>query len=66
VKPGDLVKITRASISMPAGTLGLIVKDGSCGSGMRNIWFVEVYGAQHWPAGVTRRFLAEDLEIVRE
>lgn len=61
MKPGDLVRIVRASIGVPRGTLGLIVGDGSGGSDLRNVWMVATYGIVQRK----RRVLEEDLEIVR-
>jgi len=64
VKPGDLVKIDRASISVPRGTIGLIIKDASAGTGLEDVWSVQICGVDRWPVGIYRRFLGEDLEIV--
>ena len=64
MQPGDLVRITRAFIGVPVGTIGLIVK-------------VRPYRDEHGPVpdsylyfvqrakGPLRRYLAQDLRKVR-
>ncbi len=64
MKPGDLVRIVRPTISIPRGTLGLIIKDGSAGTNLRDVWYVELYGIERWPLSLHRRILQEDLELV--
>jgi hypothetical protein len=64
VKVGDLVKIPRASIGIPAGTMALIV-DGGRGldSGPpQAVWTVHLIDRPQHP----RRFLQGDLEIISE
>ena len=67
MKAGDLVKITRASLGVAYGRLGLIVmahaprgqafiRDGQM------IYVVKLVGS---PAHPERRYLARDLEIVK-
>ncbi len=60
MKVGDLVKIPRASIGVPAGAMALIVDvGGSLGSGGTSIWKVSLIDRpQH-----VRRFLEGDLEL---
>ena len=67
VKAGDLVKITRASLGVAYGRLGLIVKecDPRAESFTRNgisLYLVKLVGS---PARPERRYLARDLEIVK-
>ena len=56
VKAGNLVKITRASIGIPADTLALITD------------FIEANDIEIWRvqllSGRTRRYLKRDLEVV--
>ncbi len=59
MKPGDLVRIDRASIGAPQGTLGLVVKDASS-ENLCDVWWVTTYGI----ASRKRRYLEEDLVIV--
>ena len=61
MKVGDLVKIPRASIGIPAGSMALIVDiGGSLGSDGTSIWKVHLIDRpQH-----VRRFLQGDLEMV--
>jgi len=64
MKAGDLVKITRRSIGVPSGTIGLILKTniGVLMDGMR-VHSVEMYmpAAQ---AVRTRIWLEKDLELI--
>ena len=60
MKPGDLVRIDRASIGVPQGTLGLVVKDASS-ENLCDVWWVTTYGI---PRDTKRRYLEEDLDIV--
>ena len=67
MKAGDLVKITRASLGVAYGRLGLIVKecDPRAESFTRNgisLYLVKLVGS---PARPDRRYLARDLEIVK-
>ncbi len=67
MKAGDLVKITRASLGVAYGRLGLIVKecDPRAESFTRNgisLYLVKLVGS---PAHPERRYLARDLEIVK-
>ncbi len=61
MKVGDLVKIPRASIGIPADSMALIVDvGGSLGSDGTSIWKVRLIDRpQHM-----RRFLQGDLELV--
>jgi hypothetical protein len=68
MRAGDLVGITRASIGVPAGTLGLILSSHiSVGDGGEKIYTVQLVGnkAVHAAVGRARRYLARDLEIVK-
>ncbi len=61
MKAGDLVKIPRASIGIPADSMALIVaRGGHLGSDGTSIWKVHLIDRpQH-----VRRFLQGDLELV--
>ncbi len=69
---GDLVKVTRASIGVPAGTLGLILSsydvrgDYDTAPGEK-IHMLQLIGTRKVldAVGHRRRFLARDLEIVK-
>ena len=63
MKVGDLVKITRASIGIPKGTIGLIVKvtDGGEGCDLCHVHFMcSVKVKKNHP----RPFLLKDLQIL--
>ena len=67
MKAGDLVKITRASLGVAYGRLGLIVKEWEprAESFTRNgisLYVVKLVGS---PARPERRYLARDLEIIK-
>ena len=57
VKAGNLVKITRASIGIPADTLALIT-DFIFEANDIEIWRVQLL------SGRTRRYLKRDLEVI--
>jgi len=64
MKVGDLVKIPRASIGIPAGAMALIV---DCGMGRHPasstpVWTVHLIDRPQYP----RHFLQGDLEIISE
>jgi hypothetical protein len=68
VTVGDLVKVTRASIGVPVGTLGLIVSshatrgDYDTASGEK-IHILQLIGGDFaW--GQNRRYLGRDLEVI--
>ena len=67
MRPGDLVKITRASLGVAYGRLGLItrecepraeafIREGTV------LYTVKLVGS---PARPERRYLAQDLEVVK-
>ena len=61
MKVGDLVRITKARIGVPADSLGLIV---SCGASKPRNWFI--YNIQlARPDGLVIRRLGRDLEVVK-
>ena len=67
MKAGDLVKITRASLGVAYGRIGLIIRecDPRAESFTRNgisLYLVKLVGS---PARPERRYLAQDLEIVK-
>ena len=64
MKAGDLVKVTRASIGVPLGTVGLIVKSHKprAETIKHSIHEVQLYGVK---LGCNRRFLSRDLEVVK-
>ena len=60
MKAGDLVRIKRASIGIPKGSLALVeVKLKYIGSTPEALW--QVYLLQ---AGMHRRYLSRDLEVL--
>ncbi len=65
MRAGDLVKVTRASIGVPLGTVGLIVKshEPRAETIKHSIHEVQLYGVK---LGCNRRFLTRDLEVVNE
>ena len=66
MKPGNLVKITRARIGIPAGSIGLIIKsylphrEAPLPIEQELIYTIKFIGLDRG----TRRYLARDLEIV--
>ncbi len=59
MQPGNLVRITRASIGVPAGTIALITNFyPTATSRTVEIWKVQLL------SGRTRRYLKRDLEVV--
>ena len=72
MQPGDLVRITRASIGVPKDTIGLVVKarvqdwDGDHDDEVYTLFHVQLLCM---PArgmnGVVRRYLAQDLRKVK-
>ena len=66
MKPGNLVKTTRASIGYPKGTVGLVVNV------VRNIGldadlkfvYVQICGHEKRDYNTERRYLDRDLELV--
>ena len=65
MRAGDLVKVMRASIGVPLGTVGLIVKshEPRAETIKHSIHEVQLYGVK---LGCNRRFLSRDLEVVNE
>lgn len=70
MKVGNLVRITRASIGVPAGTMGLILSsyetrgDYDTASGEK-IHILQLIGGDFaW--GQNRRYLGRDLEVINE
>ena len=70
MRPGDLVKVKRAAIGIPAGTLGLILSsyetrgDYDTAKGEK-IHILQLIGAD-FPVSQKRRYLSRDLEVVNE
>ena len=68
MKAGDLVKITRASLGVAYGRLGLIVKEYDPRAGARSlrsdqmIYIVKLVGSPPIPE---RRYLARDLKVIK-
>jgi len=62
MRAGDLVRITRASIGVSKGTMGLIVDRGTGGTGV-GYWTVKFIGGEL--NGKTRRYLTQDLRRVK-
>ena len=68
---GDLVRITRAGIGRPAGTLALVMTGEYLSDPSRHdvkIWRVELIGytANGGDRALTGRYLEDDLETVSE
>ena len=65
MRAGDLVKTTRASIGVPLGSVGLIIKshEPRAETIKHSIHEVQLYGVK---LGCNRRFLSRDLEVVNE
>ena len=72
MKAGNLVKVTRARIGLPSGTLGLIVevlkREVDVGQPIKsweNLYVVQLLGHVHLPGPAhPRRFLWRDLEVL--
>jgi len=65
MKPGDLVKTTRARIGVPEGTCGLIVDLKPSRQNYEvQIYMVDLVGSKF--VGVSRPFLSIDLEVINE
>ena len=67
MRAGDLVKVTRASIGVPLGSVGLIVKSfmprGSYAEGTNEkIHELQLIGTK----AANRRYLTRDLEVINE
>ena len=60
MKVGDMVKITRASIGVPANQLGLIIETNMAESGFY------YHSVQMSGIKALRRYLERDLEIISE
>ena len=76
MQPGDLVRITRASIGVPKDTIGLIVKarqhddvgdvyDISRADKVYTLFHVQLIGRVRGLNGKVRRYLAQDLRKVK-
>jgi hypothetical protein len=64
MKPGDLVKITRRAIGVPANTIGLITKvESSLGPELKLLYY-SVLICRKDKSIVERRYLREDLRPV--
>jgi hypothetical protein len=66
LSPGNLVRITRHAIGIPAGTLALCLKRdekrGDYGDSRHEIWTVQLMHGQL--RGIERRYLDIDLEVL--
>ena len=58
---GNLVRITRLSIGVPAGAIGLIMKSSDTDAGYK-VYDVQFIGSK----AVYRRYLARDLVVISE
>ena len=68
MKPGNLIRINRATIDAPAGSIALIIKSdlperwvGDSAAAREQIHTVQILGSNR-----TRRYLGRDLEVVNE
>ena len=66
MRAGDLVKVTRASIGVPLGTVGLIIKSREPRAETIKHSIHEVRLMAIKSAVKYRRFLSRDLEVVNE
>jgi hypothetical protein len=65
VKPGDLVRITRSSILLPAGSVGLILRKFDQTHIQGGYTLLEVYfGKRKETFSSARRVLDRDLEVI--
>ena len=73
MQPGDLVRITRASIAVEKDTIGIIVKarkhdaslvSGGFDEGVYTLFHVQLITKTDL-SGVVRRYLAQDLRKIR-
>ena len=68
MQPGDLVRITRASIAVPKDTIGLIVKarlhDGRTGEPHYTLFHVQLMMKTKLN-GLVRRYLPQDLRKLK-
>jgi len=63
---GLLVHITRASIGVPSGTMGLIVKASRTGyNGRAPGNHIDIYDVQILGSGRTVRRMSRDLEVIQ-
>ena len=72
MRAGDLVRVTRASLGVPMGTLGLVTAkkklfDSAPDEGYNRheneaIWEVQMLGVKSH----TRRYMSRDLEVLNE
>jgi hypothetical protein len=62
MKPGDLVKIPKARIGVPADSIGLIIDSFLSSAGRWLIYEIQLCGGER--TGNTVRRLAEDLEVI--
>ena len=64
---GLLVRITRASIGVPRGAMGLIVKASRTGhNGRAPGNHIDIYDVQVLGSGRTVRRMSRDLEVINE
>lgn len=63
MQPGDLVRITRPSIGVPAGTIGLIMKVRPYRDEAGPVYDSYLYFVQR-SNGPLRRYLVQDLEKI--
>ncbi len=66
MKPGNLIRITRATINAPAGSMALIIKSdlperwvGDSAAAREQIHTVQILGSNR-----TCRYLGRDLEVI--
>ena len=62
MKPGDLVKITKARIGVPADSIGLIIDSFLSSAGRWLIYEIQLCGGDRNDKIVRR--LAEDVEVI--
>ena len=65
MKVGDLTRIKRASIGVPADTIGLIVDVFMSPSHRVPVYVLVLMGARHHPAISRRRYIGTDLKVLK-
>jgi len=65
VKAGSLVRIKRASVGVPKGSLGIIINDYSREHRDFPVYDVYMCATPRHPRNKTRRYLEVDLEVIK-
>ena len=66
MQAGDLVTITRASIGVPAGSIGFVLREHKGNiDDKTSIYDVDIVGNDRRAPVWARRYLARDLEVIK-